>query len=132
MNATTLISVLYLDDEVHNLTAFKASFRRVYNIYTAESAIEARQILDSTEIDVIITDQRMPVTTGIEFLKSIIPLYPKPSRILLTGYTDTNTINDAIEKGYVQKCILKPWSEDELHAEIEKAINFYSGEKNDL
>jgi response regulator RpfG family c-di-GMP phosphodiesterase len=97
MNAT-LIAVLYLDDEVHNLTAFKASFRRLYNVYTAASAIEAREVLDSTDIDIIITDQRMPVTSGIDFLKSIIPVFPKPVRILLTGYTDTNTINDARSK----------------------------------
>ena len=65
------INVLYIDDEPHNLTAFKAAFRRDYNIYLAESAEEGRKILDTHDIQIILSDQRMPVMTGIEFFQSI-------------------------------------------------------------
>nr|HAD50189.1 two-component system response regulator [Algoriphagus sp.] len=66
------IKILYVDDEENNLQAFKATFRRDYKIFLAISAKEGREILDKEEIDIIITDQRMPEETGVEFLESII------------------------------------------------------------
>jgi DNA-binding NtrC family response regulator len=125
MNSDTSAHVLYVDDEVHNLNAFKASFRRKFNIFTANSAVEGRQILESEDIHVIVTDQRMPVTTGIEFLESIIPDFPEPIRILLTGYADINAVIDAINKGQVYRYIQKPWMEDDLRINIEKAFELY-------
>lgn len=122
----TSINVLYIDDEIHNLNSFKASFRRKFNVFTAESALEGRKILDSENIHVIITDQRMPVTTGIEFLESIIPFYPEPIRILLTGYADINAVIDAINKGQVYRYIQKPWMEEDLRINIEKAFEIYT------
>ncbi|WP_342328444.1 response regulator [Pedobacter sp. FW305-3-2-15-E-R2A2] len=125
MNSDTSANVLYVDDEVHNLNAFKASFRRKFNIFTANSAVEGRQVLESEDIHVIVTDQRMPVTTGIEFLESIIPDFPEPIRILLTGYADINAVIDAINKGQVYRYIQKPWMEDDLRINIEKAFELY-------
>jgi len=126
MNSGTSVNVLYVDDEVHNLNSFKAGFRRIFNIFTAESAIEGRKILDTEDIHIIITDQRMPVTTGIEFLESIIPDFPEPIRILLTGYADISAVIDAINKGQVYKYIQKPWQEDDLRINIEKAFEIYT------
>jgi response regulator RpfG family c-di-GMP phosphodiesterase len=123
--ASDSINILYVDDEPHNLTAFKASFRRLYSIFTAESALEGRKILESEDIQIIITDQRMPVTTGIEFLESIIPDFPEPIRILLTGYSDINAVIDAINKGKVYRYIQKPWQEDDLRIHIEKAAEVF-------
>lgn len=120
------INILYVDDEVHNLNAFKASFRRIYNVYTAESAQAAVMILKKTEIHIIITDQRMPVTTGIEFLESILNDFPDPIRILLTGYSDINAVADAINKGQVYLYITKPWKEEELKLNVEKAFEVFS------
>ncbi|MES2829943.1 MAG: response regulator [Bacteroidota bacterium] len=120
------INILYVDDEVHNLTAFKASFRRTFNVFTAESAKEGVAILKSETIDIIISDQRMPVTTGIEFLESIIPEYPDPIRILLTGYADINAVIDAINKGQVYLYITKPWQDEELRQSIEKAFELFA------
>ena len=116
------INVLYVDDEVQNLNAFKATFRRLFNVYTAESAAEGRKILDDANIDVVISDHRMPVTTGIDFLKSIMPDFPRPVRILLTGYADSNAINEAVDNGYIYKCIQKPWVPDDLQTDIEQAF----------
>jgi len=121
-----VINILYVDDEVHNLNAFKASFRRDFNVFTAESAKDAIAILSQQEINIIITDQRMPVMTGIEFLESIIPNYPDPMRILLTGYADINAVIDAINKGQVYLYITKPWLDEELKINIERAFEVYS------
>lgn len=126
MSADASINILYIDDEVHNLNAFKAGFRRLFNIFTAESALEGRKILETEDIQVIITDQRMPVTTGIEFLESIIPDFPDPIRILLTGYADINAVIDAINRGEVYRYIQKPWMEEDLRINIEKAYEIYT------
>ena len=98
----------------------------MFNVFTAESAIEGRKILEKENIHVIITDQRMPVTTGIEFLESIIPDFPDPIRILLTGYADINAVIDAINKGQVYKYIQKPWMDEDLRINIEKAYEIYA------
>jgi response regulator RpfG family c-di-GMP phosphodiesterase len=126
MSSEVSINVLYVDDEVHNLNAFRASFRRLFNVFIAESAVEGRKILETELIHVIITDQRMPVTTGIEFLESIIPDFPEPIRILLTGYADINAVIDAINRGQVYKYIQKPWMDEDLRINIEKAFEIYS------
>src|ERR1700712_4931292 len=117
--------VLYVDDEINNLNSFKAAFRRDFEIYTAISAKEGRKILDSHEIGVIITDQRMPVMTGIEFLESILSVYPDTIRILLTGFSDINAVMDAINRGQVYKYLVKPWQNDELRLYIQNALEIY-------
>ena len=119
------VGVLYVDDEVNNLNSFKAAFRHDFNVFTALSAKDGRKILDSTEIGVIITDHRMPVMTGIEFLESIIHTYPDTIRILLTGFADINAVMDAINRGQVYKYIVKPWQNDELKMYITNAMEIY-------
>jgi len=121
----TQLGVLYIDDEIHNLNSFKAAFRRDFNIFTAQSAREGRKILDMNEIAVIVTDQRMPVMTGIEFLESIIPVYPDTIRILLTGFSDINAVMDAINRGQVYKYLVKPWADEELKQYIQNAMEIY-------
>lgn len=118
-------NVLYIDDEVSNLTAFKAAFRRSFNVFIAESANEGYKILENNKIQVILTDQRMPQVTGIEFLKSIIEKYPEPIRILVTGYTDVEVIKDAINSGQVYKYVDKPWNNDRLKIIIDKAYEVF-------
>jgi DNA-binding NtrC family response regulator len=117
--------VLYVDDEINNLNSFKAAFRRDFEIYTAQSAREGRKVLDSNEIGVIITDQRMPGMTGIEFLESILSIYPDTIRILLTGFSDMNAVMDAINRGQVYKYLVKPWQNDELKLYIQNALEIY-------
>jgi response regulator RpfG family c-di-GMP phosphodiesterase len=68
----------------------------------------------------------MPKMTGIEFFESILDKYPEPIRILLTGYADINAVIDAINKGQVYKYFSKPWNEEELRHNIEKAYEVYS------
>ncbi|PWV44748.1 response regulator [Chitinophaga sp. S165] len=120
------IHILYVDDEIHNLNAFKASFRRLYTVYTATSAEEAEEVLAKQEVNIIISDQRMPKMTGIEFFESILDKYPEPIRMLLTGYADINAVIDAINKGQVYKYFSKPWNDDELKQNIDKAYEVYS------
>ncbi len=123
------INVLYVDDEANNLTTFKASFRRLYQVYTAESPQAAREILEDNEIHVIISDQRMPEMTGIEFFESILTEHPEPIRMLLTGYADIQAVIDAINKGRVYKYFSKPWDEAVMRENIDKANELYISRK---
>lgn len=129
--ATQERNILYIDDEANNLVTFKANFRKHYKIFTAESAQEGLKILKKQTIQVIISDQRMPHMTGVEFLESILTDYPDPIRILLTGYSDVETIIQAINKGQVYRYILKPFNETELKVTIDNAFEvFYLREEN--
>ena len=120
------VKVLYIDDEENNLIAFKAAFRRDFKVFTAQSADEARDILKNNEnFDVIITDQRMPKETGVEFLVSILDSYPDPIRILLTGYSDIEAVIDAINEGQVYRYITKPWNEEDLRNTIKNAAEVH-------
>lgn len=106
--------------------ALKASFRRHYNIFIADNVTDAREILEENEIEIILTDQRMPDMTGVEFLQSIIPEHPEPMRILVTGYSDIQAVIDAINKGQVYKYISKPWDNDYLKVAIDKALEVFN------
>lgn len=123
------IHILYVDDEQNNLTAFKATFRRDFTVYTAISAEEGKKLLENETVHILITDQRMPVMTGVEFLESILDRYPDMIRILLTGYTDIEAVIDAINKGQVYRYITKPWDETELRITIKNAFEVYSLKK---
>ena len=115
--------ILYVDDELDNLTVFKSTFRRDYKIHLANSAKEGVEILkENPQIQLVITDQRMPEITGVEFLESIIPNYPKAIRMILTGFSDMEALVDSINKGQVYKYITKPWDRDKLKETIDKAI----------
>jgi len=120
------ISVLYIDDEINNLSSFKATFRREFQVFTAENAKIAKEILKDHDVHIIISDQRMPEMTGIEFFQNIIDEYPEPIRILITGYSDIQAVIDAINKGSVYKYLSKPWGEEQMKADIREAHYVYT------
>ena len=121
------IKVLYIDDEVNNLLSFQSSFRRKYKVFIASSGAEGLNILnDERDIQVIICDQRMPHSTGVEFFQVVRKAHPYPVRILLTGYTDVEAIIDAINKGEIFRYIKKPWDELELQNAIQNAHELYT------
>lgn len=121
------IKIVYVDDEENNLLSFKATFRTKYNVLTAISAADAVKLLDENpDIAIIITDQRMPNMTGVEFLHSIIEKFPLPMRILLTGYTDINALIEAVNLGKIHHYLSKPWNEEELDKCIQDAYSQYT------
>jgi len=119
------ITVLYVDDEENNLFSFKATFRIKYKVLTALSGNEALDILGKNLVHIIITDQRMPEMTGIEFLEKVLEKFPDPMRILLTGYADMNAVIDAVNKGKIFHYLAKPWNEEELDLTINRAYEKY-------
>ncbi|OJU77844.1 MAG: two-component system response regulator [Bacteroidetes bacterium 47-18] len=119
------INILFVDDEESNLFSFKANFRIKYNVFTAISGDTALQLLETQPVDIIITDQRMPGMTGVEFLSKVLEKYPEPMRILLTGFADMNAVIDAVNKGKIYHYLTKPWNEEELDNTIQKAYQEY-------
>lgn len=121
------INVLYVDDEIDNLNAFKAVFRRDFEVFIAESANEGMKIIENKENDIhiVLTDQRMPNITGVEFLASLVKDFPQIMRVLVTGYADLATVIDAINKGEVYRYVSKPWDNVELKNLILQAFEVY-------
>lgn len=115
-------TLLYVDDEESNLRIFKDTFRRKFNIFTAISAKEGIKILDNENIDLVLSDQRMPEMSGVEFLKYSLEKNPEPYRILISGYTDIDAVKNAINYARIFQYIQKPWDEKKLLKVIENAL----------
>ena len=119
------IKILYVDDEENNLISFLANFRKEYDVYTALSANDAFILLQTTHVQIIISDQRMPNTTGVEFLEHTLKLYPDCIRLLITGYADIDNVIEAINRGQVSKYIQKPWDLEKLALAIDHCVTLY-------
>jgi len=118
-------TILYIDDEEINLRLFRSTFRRDFDILTARTAMEGMEILSENSIDLIITDQRMPDVTGVEFLSMVQQKYPgiPPGRLIISGYSDPEDIALAYKEYQLYKFIAKPWGQDELQEIIKKAMD---------
>ncbi len=115
--------ILYVDDEEENLLVFKATFRKNYQIITASSAAEGLQLLVDNPVELVISDQRMPEMSGVDFLNSL-PDKPENVRMILTGYSDMEAIIEALNSGKIYKYIGKPWEKAELQKVIDQALQF--------
>jgi two-component system sensor histidine kinase/response regulator len=115
-------TILCVDDERDNVEALERIFRRKYNVLKATSGKEALEILDSNTVSLIISDQRMPHMTGVEFLSQSLRTHPEAVRILLTGYTDVESVIAAINSGQIYRYVTKPWDPRELEVAVDRAI----------
>lgn len=117
--------VLYVDDQTENLDGFMFTFRKDFRILTADSAVKGMELLAKHPIKVILTDQRMPDITGVEFLEKVLPLYPNIVRILVTGFADIEATIQAVNKGKIYHYVTKPWKSEELKMVIQNAISYH-------
>ncbi|MCK9388909.1 MAG: response regulator [Sulfuritalea sp.] len=116
-------TLLLVDDEDGILSALKRLLRReAYQVLTANGGQAGLDELARSRVDVIVSDQRMPGMSGVEFLRRAKDLYPDTVRIVLSGYADLQSITDAINEGAIYKFLAKPWDDDMLKAEIEHAF----------
>jgi response regulator RpfG family c-di-GMP phosphodiesterase len=119
-------TVLCVDDEQNILNALKRLLRKDgYRLLTASSGDEGVRILEQNEVHVVISDQRMPDMSGMEFLARVKECYPDALRIVLTGYTEVDSITESINKGHIYKFFLKPWNDQSLRLEIKQALDQY-------
>jgi len=116
-------TLLLVDDEVNILSALKRVFRREnYKVHTASSGQEALEVLTREPVDVILSDQRMPGMTGVEFLRIAKERYPDTVRMTLSGYTDLQTIIDAVNEGAIYRFLTKPWDDARLRDHVAQAF----------
>ena len=110
--------ILYVDDEPINLMLFESMFDKTYTVFTAESAVEGLNMLTDNNFQVVISDMKMPVMNGIEFIEEAKQNYPGIVYYILTGYHITQDIKSAIDKKLIKKYFQKPFNKEE----IDKAI----------
>ncbi|BBL72486.1 response regulator [Methylogaea oryzae] len=115
-------TLLLVDDEPLILEALKRAFRKRYEVLTADSGDDAIALLRSRPVDLIICDQRMPRVTGVEVLKQALELQPDAVRILLTGYSDSESLIRCINEAQIYKYIAKPWQPEMVWLTVIRAL----------
>jgi len=119
-------SVLFVDDEVNILKALQRLLRsESFEVLTASHAAEALELIDHRQPQVIVSDQRMPEMSGVDFLASVRDRHSDVVRMMLTGYTDMTIAVEAINRGEIYRLITKPWNDEELKATLRQAFDHY-------
>ena len=118
--------ILYVDDEIENLDGFKFAFMQDFDISVAKNAKEGLEILKQKNIKVVISDQKMPEISGVEFLNIVKEKYPDTVRIILTAYADITNAIEAINKGEIFRYLSKPWEKTDLKSTIQNALESYN------
>ena len=116
-------TLLIVDDEENVLSSLRRLLRGAgYQIVVARSGPEGLARLAEHDVDVIVSDQRMPGMTGVEFLRRAKELHPETVRIVLSGYTELQSITDAVNEGAIYKFLTKPWDDERLRAHVAEAF----------
>jgi signal transduction histidine kinase len=118
-------TVLVVDDEPDVVQSVQDLLRLEYRVIGRTRAADALKVLEDDEVHVVMTDQRMPEVTGVEFLRRVRGDHPDAIRLLFTGYADIRAVIDAINQGNVYRYITKPWDPDELQTVIRQAVEQY-------
>jgi len=117
-------TILFVDDEVNILKALQRLLRTEdMNVLCASRAAEALELLEKHPTQVVVTDQRMPEMSGVDFLAHVRERQPDIVRMMLTGYTEMKVAVDAINRGEIYRLITKPWNDDELRATVRQAFD---------
>jgi response regulator RpfG family c-di-GMP phosphodiesterase len=121
-------TILLVDDEVSITKSLQRLFRKEgFTIYTASNGEEGLAVLQrlGRRVSLIISDQRMPGMTGAQFLAKTIDMAPDATRFLLTGYSDMDSVVEAVNKGQIHRYLTKPWKDDELRFHVFQALGQY-------
>ena len=117
--------IMIVDDEPANVRTLERLFRPIYQVITAASGAEALASLEQHDVALMISDQRMPLMTGIELMTKTVAIRPQMVKILLTGYTDVGAIIEALNSGLVYRYLTKPWNNDDLRTTVTRALEHY-------
>lgn len=118
-------NLLIIDDEVEITKALTRQFRKKYNVFSTTNAEDGFAIMEKEKIQVVLSDQRMPGMTGVDFFSRIKDKYPDALKLILTGYTDIEAVIGAINDGQVFRYVTKPWHPEELDTIIREAFEKY-------
>jgi signal transduction histidine kinase len=118
-------TILVVDDEPYVVESVQHLLRLDYRVLGATSGQQGVEVMHREEVHVVMTDQRMPGMTGVEFLHQVRGEYPDAIRIIVTGYADIQAVIDAINQGNVYRYVVKPWDPAELEAIVREACERY-------
>ncbi len=121
--------VLYVDDEPENLRIFELTFRREFSILTAPSGEAGLELLNRRPVALVLSDQRMPGMTGVDFLGRARHLDPKTLRILVSAYGDAATLQSAINRGSIYRFVPKPWTPEDMRLTLRRGVEVYALER---
>lgn len=113
--------IAFIDDEPRILRSLKMHFRQSHDVFITTDATELMKYVSEHEVQVVVSDQRMPDKQGTEVLREVKEASPNTIRILLTGYADLNAVIDSVNEGEIYRYITKPWQNDELKKVVNKA-----------
>ena len=126
MTSPSLLRILVVDDEEAILETMTFTFQNDYDVHTSSDARRALEILDeNAPFAVVLTDQRMPNMSGVEFLREVWKNHPETVRMILTGFADIDAIIESINDGHVYAYITKPWEPDQLKQVMKQAVEHY-------
>ena len=118
--------LLVVDDEPEVCNSVYHLLHRKYEVLRAHGAAEAVALIEQHDVQIIMTDQRMPDVTGVEMLQRLKSRFPQAIRILFTGFADINSVIAAINQGHVYRYLSKPWEPEELEAAVDDAAREYA------
>jgi len=120
-------AILCVDDEQNVLKSLKRLLRKEdYDVLTATNGQAGLKVLSKSNVHLVMCDQRMAGMSGTEFLARVKTTHPDVIRIMLTGYTEVDSITESINKGHIYKFFLKPWNDHNLKLEIRQALEHYA------
>ncbi len=126
-------TILIVDDEPNVLKSLKRLlFDTEYHVLTAPTAEDALALFETSQIDLIISDYRMPGMNGVQLLSAVKERYPETIRIILSGYADVESIVEAINDGHVYKFLAKPWNDQELLTTIQRSFEHHTLQQENL
>jgi len=116
----TKSKVVYLDDEEINLLLFKEMFKRDFDVFTTTFPEEALEYVKNNDVEFVFTDQRMPLMSGVEFLRNMeeMGISASPKKVMISGYAAEGEVSEAIQQNLIDRFIDKPWTYDGLKTAI--------------
>lgn len=123
MSQSKEYSILYVDDEPANLRSFKSAFRRLYKVHIADHPMKGIEIVKSNELNIVVSDHRMPDLVGTDFLREVYQFNQDIKRIILSGFVKQNELEEANEEFGIHAFITKPWDFENVQAIFERLLS---------
>lgn len=125
MSGGTLPTVLVVDDEPFSVASMRMALEDDFNVLEATDAEAAWRLLEENWVQVVVSDQRMPGRTGVELLSDVRDRWPETVRIIVTGYTESSDMIDAINKAGIYQFITKPWHPEQFLMAVRNAARLF-------
>ena len=125
MTSRTPLSVLVVDDELRSLETLRRTLEDHFTIFTALSAQEGLALMEGEYIQIVLSDQRMPGSSGVEFLRNVRARWPNTMRLILSGHTDAEDIIAGVNDAGIWQYLLKPWHPDQLLLTLQSAAELW-------